>query len=159
VCQFHIRPAKSKKRFGADSRGKEPAPDSPELDGRPRIITRLLAQLGVRSKGSFVLWKRVIGDSSMFESKESRDAFNFVRDFILANAPPGAVDRAAFSLIDLPAAEVDRSIVAMCDAVEAGLARAGPAPSSAVVAFSIPFVAGEMIRARLREIESQRGYA
>ena len=93
-----------------------------------------------------------------FSTPEPREAFDFVRDFILANAPPGAIDRAAFSLLGLRRDQVDRAISEMCEAVEAGLTCADSVPSSAI-AFSIPFVAGELIRARLREIENNRGHA
>ncbi len=96
--------------------------------------------------------------SAPFTSPESRAAFNEVRDFILANLPPGALDRAAFELIDLRQDEVERAIAKMCDAVEAEILRAEHAPPPAL-AFSIPYVGGEMIKARLREIESQRGHA
>jgi hypothetical protein len=93
-----------------------------------------------------------------FSSPESKAAFNEVRDFILAKAPPGIIDGAAFSLIELPPDEVDRRIAAMCETVEAEVLRTNPAVSPSV-AFAIPFVSGAMIRERLREIESQRGYA
>lgn len=93
-----------------------------------------------------------------FSSPEAKAAFNEVRDFILAKAPPGAIDGLAFSLIDLPTEEVDRRIAEMCKTVEAAILRADVEPSPSV-AFSIPFVGGEMIRQRLREIENNRGWA
>ena len=92
------------------------------------------------------------------ESPESRKAFDAVRDYILANLPQGCLDRAAFQLIDRRQEEIDRAISEMCGTAEAQILAGNPS-LSASLAFSIPFVAGVMIRERLREIESQRGYA
>ena len=69
----------------------------------------------------------------VFDSKESRDAFNFVREYILENLPPGAVDRAAFDLIDLRQDAIDRHITALRDEVSAAMARADPAPSPSML--------------------------
>jgi hypothetical protein len=80
------------------------------------------------------------------------------RDALLVNIPPGCLDRAAFQLIDRREDEIDRAISAMCETAEAQISAINPALASSL-AFSIPFVAGVMIRERLREIERQRGHA
>jgi hypothetical protein len=96
--------------------------------------------------------------TAMFECAESRKAFNEIRGALLVNIPPGCLDRAAFQLIDRGPGKIDQAISAMCETAEAQISATNPA-LSASLAFSIPFVAGVMIRERLREIEDNRGYA